>query len=60
MYEIRIFTNQMTSETIEVVSRKLDAEVTETFSNIESNDGPERRAYLAWLAEGNQPRVIDA
>jgi hypothetical protein len=23
------------------------------FPNVESNDGPERQAYLAWVAEGN-------
>ena len=25
-----------------------------SFPNVESNDGPERQAYLAWLAEGNE------
>ena len=25
-----------------------------SFPNIESNDGPERQAYLAWVAEGNE------
>ena len=24
-----------------------------SFPNVESNDGPERQAYLAWVAEGN-------
>ena len=24
-----------------------------SFSNSESNDGPERKTYLAWVAEGN-------
>ena len=24
-----------------------------SFPNIESNDGPEHKAYLAWVAEGN-------
>jgi hypothetical protein len=25
-----------------------------SFPNVESNDGPERQAYLAWVAEGNE------
>ena len=29
-----------------------------TFPNIESNDGPERKAYLAWVAEGNVAEEI--
>lgn len=32
---------------------------TTTFPNIEINDGPERKAYLAWLAEGNTPLPAD-
>ena len=28
------------------------------FRNVEGNDGPERAAYLAWLAAGNTPEVI--
>jgi hypothetical protein len=30
----------------------------QSFPNIESNDGPERAAYLEWLAAGNEPEVI--
>jgi hypothetical protein len=25
-----------------------------SFLNVESNDGPERQVYLAWVAEGNE------
>ena len=25
-----------------------------SFPNVESNNGPERQAYLAWVAEGNE------
>ena len=32
---------------------------TTTFPNIESNDGPERKAYLKWLEEGNTPLPAD-
>jgi hypothetical protein len=27
----------------------------QSFPNLESNNGPERLAYLAWLEEGNVP-----
>jgi hypothetical protein len=35
-----------------------DGSVT-TFQNIESNDGNERKAYLAWVAEGGVPTPAD-
>lgn len=28
---------------------------TQSFPDVESNNGPERTAYLEWLAAGNQP-----
>jgi hypothetical protein len=33
---------------------------TQSFPDVESNVGPERRAYLEWLAEGNQPEPWQA
>jgi hypothetical protein len=27
----------------------------QSFPDVESNTGPERAAYLAWVAEGNEP-----
>lgn len=29
----------------------------QSFPNTDDNDGPERRAYLAWVAEGNEPET---
>jgi hypothetical protein len=31
----------------------------QSFPNVESNDGPERAAYLQWVAAGNEPEIIE-
>lgn len=31
-----------------------------TFPDVEWNDGPERAAYLAWLAEGNTAEEVES
>ena len=35
------------------IFRRLPDGGTQSFPDIETNTGPERQAYLAWVAEGN-------
>jgi len=35
------------------ILRRLPDGGIQSFPDIETNDGPERQAYLAWVAEGN-------
>jgi len=59
MYKIILSEDQKTGNLIEnVIIKKLDGGYT-TFVNTESNNGPERNAYLEWLAEGNTPEIIN-
>ena len=51
--------NPMTGEAVEHILRDLPDGGVQSFPNVESNDGPERAAYLVWLAEGNQPEIIE-
>ena len=46
-------TNIDGSTTQHILLQREDGSVV-SFPNVESNDGPERQAYLAWLAEGNE------
>lgn len=55
----RSMTIEMQGESIEHIMRDLPDGGVQSFPNVESNDGPERAAYLNWLAAGNQPVVID-
>ena len=50
----------MTIDETEHIFRDLPDGGVQSFPNVESNDGPERAAYLAWLAEGNEPEVVEA
>ena len=60
MYRSMTIRNPMTGETVEHIFRDLPDGGVQSFPNVESNDGPERAAYLAWLAEGNEPEVVEA
>jgi hypothetical protein len=46
---------QLNPDNIEIEHIMLESTTSNTicFPNVESNDGPERKAYLAWVAEGN-------
>ena len=35
------------------ILRRLPDGGIQSFPDVETNDGPERKAYLAWVAEGN-------
>lgn len=35
------------------ILRRLPNGGIQSFPDVETNDGPERKAYLAWVAEGN-------
>lgn len=39
--------------TIRHILRRLPDGGIQSFPDVETNDGPERKAYLAWVAEGN-------
>jgi hypothetical protein len=53
MYKKLLMTNIDGSTTQHILLQREDGSVV-SFPNVESNDGPERQAYLAWLAEGNE------
>ena len=44
--------------TKQIIKQNDDGSVT-VFPDIETNDGPERKAYLKWLDEGNIPLPAD-
>lgn len=49
----------MTINETEHILRDLPDGGVQSFPNVESNDGPERKAFLAWVAEGGTPEVIE-
>ena len=59
MYKSLTVTDQRSGESVEHIFRDLPDGGVQSFPNVESNDGPERAAYLAWLADGNEPEVIE-
>jgi hypothetical protein len=59
MYRLMMATNPFTGEPVEQILRELSNGDVQSFPNTESNTGPERAAYLAWVAEGNTPEVIE-
>jgi hypothetical protein len=58
MYRIRQIADSITGEPVEYVEL-ITEQGAVGFPNVESNDGPERAAFLAWVAEGNTPEVIE-
>lgn len=60
MYYYMDIADEWSGQTIRNIFRYLPDGGVQSFPNIDSNDGPERRAYLAWLAEGNQPEEAGA
>jgi hypothetical protein len=59
MYRSQIITSVFTNEPVEHIFRDLANGGVQSFPNVESNDGPERRAYLEWLEAGNEPEVVE-
>jgi hypothetical protein len=49
----------MTISEVEHILRDLPDGGVQSFPNVDGNDGPERAAYLAWLAAGGVPEVIE-
>lgn len=43
------------SGTVRHILRYVGVDAVQSFPNVDSNLGPERAAYLAWVAEGNTP-----
>jgi len=58
MYQVIYITEQISGETVEHVYLDLPGGGVQTFANAEWNSGPERSAYLQWLAEGNEPEIF--
>ena len=50
----------MTINETEHIFRDLPDGGVQSFPNVEGNDGPERAAYLEWVAAGGVPEVIEA
>ena len=54
MYRFLIVNDSLTGSPVEHILRDTSNGL-ESFPNVQSNDGPERAAYLEWVAEGNTP-----
>ena len=48
-------TTDMDGQTVRNIFRYLADSGVQSFPDVDSNLGPERQAYLAWVAEGNSP-----
>ncbi len=55
MYYVRTITANSSGVPVEQVVLRLSDDFAISFPNTDLNEGPERAAYLAWLAEGNTP-----
>jgi hypothetical protein len=59
MYRSMTLTDQISGETVEHIFRDLPDGGVQSFPNVEGNDGPERAAFLEWVAAGNEPEIIE-
>jgi len=50
---------EISGTTIRNILRRLPDGGVQSFPDVETNDGPERQAYLAWVAEGNTAEEWD-
>lgn len=46
-------------QSVEHIFRDLPNGGVQSFPDVDSNEGPERAAYLQWLAEGNTSERVD-
>ena len=54
-----LFGNNERGESVEHIFRDLPDGGVQSFPNVESNDGPERAAFLAWVAAGGVPETVE-
>jgi hypothetical protein len=59
MYKLIMIKEPFDGEKIEHIFCDLQDGGIQSFPNIESNDSQERKVYLEWLAEGNEPEIIE-
>lgn len=59
MYRSMTIETLLSGEFVEHIFRDLPDGGVQSFPNVESNTGPERAAFLAWVAAGNEPTVVD-
>ena len=59
MYRSLTIIDKRTGKSVEHIFRDLPDGGIQSFPNVEDNDGPERAAYLAWLADGNEPQILE-
>ena len=59
MYRSLTLISSETREPVEHILRDLPDGGVQSFPNVESNDGPERAAFLAWVAAGGVPEIIE-